>query len=310
MEISIQSYATTQNYETDKAFKILKESGFTAIDWALDLVWDRAEIKKGIMPDGTIFDGTLDEIEAHFADELAAIRKYGFKISQAHAAFPCYIEDKPEFNKYCIEVYKKTILLCDRVGCKNLIIHGISRYPDNKTHSYEDIVKINMDMYTALIPTLLKTNVVVCLENLFFTIAEKRYAGTCCDPHEACEYIDKLNALAGKECFGLCFDTGHINLVHCQPEYYIKTLGKRIKALHIHDNDMMGDNHLAPFTGKFDFMQFARALRDIGYDGDLSFETYRQTDNKRVPDRLVKPFLDLTYQCGLLFKDIIEGREQ
>lgn len=311
MEIAIQGLATAQNYDDfDKSYRLIKEAGFTAIDWSIDLVWDRAEIKKGIMPNGTIYDGSLDEIEKHFEDELKAIRKYGLKITQAHAPFPAYIEGKPEFTEYCIEIFKKAILLCDRVGCKNLVIHGITAYPDNKTDSYDDIVKLNMHMYTSLIPTLVNTNVTVCLENLFVSANEKRYAGTCCDPHEACEYIDRLNETAGKECFGLCFDTGHINLVHCYPERYIQILGKRIKALHIHDNDMMNDRHLAPYTGLFRWDRFTHALREIGYDGDLSFETFKQTDNKYIHDRMVPHFLKLIYECGVLFRDIIEGREE
>ncbi len=310
MELVMQGFATTQNYDYDKAYRLIKEAGFTAIDWAIDIVWDRNKVKAGIMPEGTFYDNSLDEIEAHFAKELFAIRKYGLNISQAHAPFPAYMKGHPEFTDYCIGIFKKAILLCDRVGCKNLIIHGISKLPADDTITYEQTVELNMYMYSALIPTLKETNVTVCLENLFSTYNEKRYVGTCCDAREACEYIDKLNALAGKECFGLCLDTGHLNLVHDTPRHYIVTLGKRIKALHIHDNDMILDSHLAPFTGTINWNEFAYALKEIGYEGDLSFETFRQTDNKRIHDRMVVPFLNLIYESGCLFRDIIQGKEE
>ena len=68
---------------------------------------------------------------------------------------------------------------------------------------YAHLKDLNDKLYTSLIPTLLKTNVTVCLENLFGG-AGGIISGVCSNPHEAVEMIDRYNALAGKECFGLC----------------------------------------------------------------------------------------------------------
>ena len=58
---------------------------------------------------------------------------------------------------------------------------------------------------------------------------------------------DRLNEKAGKECFGLCMDVGHMQLVMKDIRTYAPVLGSRIKCLHIHDNDGVNDSHRIPF---------------------------------------------------------------
>ncbi len=64
-------------------------------------------------------------------------------------------------------------------------------------------------------------------------------------------------------------------------EDFITTLGKRLKVLHIHDNDGIGDLHQIPYTftrnrenaSSTDWDGFVRGLRKIQFDKVLSFET-------------------------------------
>ena len=64
-------------------------------------------------------------------------------------------------------------------------------------------------------------------------------------------------------------------------ERFIRTLGNRLKVLHIHDNDGIADLHQIPFTftktrenkASTDWDGFLRGLGGIHFDGVLSFET-------------------------------------
>lgn len=74
---------------------------------------------------------------------------------------------------------------------------------------------------------------------------------------------------------GVCFDTGHCHL----NKYYdydvagsIRLLGKRIKMLHVHDNNRNGDSHNPPYAGSIKWPQVMEALADIGYEGYFNFE--------------------------------------
>ena len=111
-----------------------------------------------------------------------------------------------------------------------------------------------------------------------------------------------LNQAAGKECFGLCLDTGHMNIMRHEPRRYISVVGKRIKALHIHDNAGNVDQHKAPYTGTIDWNAFCSAFKSIGYEGDLSFETFSQTKASRLPAPLVPAFLRTIAEVGSYFR--------
>ena len=52
----------------------------------------------------------------------------------------------------------------------------------------------------------------------------------------------------------------------------IKTLGSRIQALHIHDNDRLNDNHEIPFSMNVDFAAIVKALKEIHYSGYFTLE--------------------------------------
>ena len=162
-------------------------------------------------------------------------------------------------------------------------------------------------MFSELIPTALETGVMILLENLFITDTanNRKYAGTCCTPEETNWYIDTLNKMAGRECFGLCFDTGHINLINDVIRDYVKNVGKRIKALHIHDNYGNTDVHLAPYTGTTRWNDFYSSLKEIGYDGDLSFECFKQFTKIRCDDEMVMPSLEFVCKCGEFFRSKI-----
>ena len=83
-------------------------------------------------------------------------------------------------------------------------------------------------------------------------------------------------------------------------------MGGRIKALHIHDNDGEDDEHLAPFTGSINWPAFCECMRNIGYSGDLSFETFQQTTMNRLGDeRMVTAYLRTIREAGTLFRERI-----
>lgn len=305
MELSVQSQNLVDDYGADAAYRMIKDAGFAAIDWNIDHAWSYAEVKKADKLAGLcIFEESLDIILDYYSEELDCIRKNGLKITQAHSPFPAYEPGRGDILEYAIKIYKNMILFCDKVGCPRLIVHGISARLGAKP-SQEECKRLNYQLYESLIPELLRTNVTVCLENLFSShsaLGTGFLEGVCSDPYEAAEMIDNLNAKAGRKCFGLCLDTGHINLLRIDFRKYIPILGNRICALHIHDNDQTGDNHLAPYTGNILWSDVLSELKKIGYSGDLSFETFAQVNASRLPSALAPAFLKLIAEIGGYFR--------
>ncbi len=303
MKIAIQNGNLPFDFGEEKTYRMIREAGFEAIDWNVDhalkgkVLGAATELK-----DLCIFEKELPEVLAHYAEELAEIRKNGLSFAQCHAPFPPYFPGRPDVLEYCIGIYRRLIEFCQEIGCPKVIIHGISLQVSNKEDTQEDIDRLNRHLYESLIDTLKKTDVMVCLENLFTSHQDVSYVGTCSDPHEAAAMIDELNAKAGKTCFGLCLDTGHLQLAHIRFHRYIPILGKRIVALHIHDNDAIHDRHMSPYSGTILWNEFYTELKKIGYEGDLSFETFHQTDRSVMDPELVPVFLKLTYDIGDFFR--------
>jgi len=303
MKLCIQTGDIVDELGFEEGYRMIKDAGFTTIDWNLDHAWKmNTIIKANDLKELCIFEKSLPEIMDHYAEELAFIKNNGLTVSQAHAPFPAYVEGRPDILEYAIKVYCGNILFCNKIGCKKLVIHGISLFATEQNKTPEDYKKMNMHLYESLIPTLQQTDIIVCLENLFTKNGSDFLEGTCSNPFEAVEYIDTLNKKAGKMCFGLCLDTGHLNLLHKSFRVYMPILGDRIKALHIHDNDASSDQHLAPYTGTIIWKDFINGLKQIGYNGDLSFETFRQVTIKRVDKPVIMPFLKLIAQIGEYFK--------
>ena len=61
---------------------------------------------------------------------------------------------------------------------------------------------------------------------------------------------DILNRHPG---FGMTFDIGHAHHSGIPPEWFIERMGRKIEVVHLHDNNGVYDEHLAPGRGSVDF---------------------------------------------------------
>ena len=75
--------------------------------------------------------------------------------------------------------------------------------------------------------------------------------------------------------FRVCLDTGHVNVFEGATLYdAVHTIGDKLQALHVHDNNGRSDEHRIPwFAGTANWEGFGRALTEIGFDGVFSYET-------------------------------------
>ena len=148
--------------------------------------------------------------------------------------------------------------------------------------------EINMDFYRRLIPYCKDFNITVCLENMYQMKKVGEYyqvlPSTCSSPNEFEEYLDELNS----PYMCACLDIGHANMLEHNIPDFIKTLGNKLVALHVHEAQGNWDFHRAPYIiGNTKWAEVLKALKDINYVGDFTFEA----DNTllRMPDDLLEP---------------------
>ena len=164
IKLSVQTGGIEEIYGVDGTYRLVKESGFDAVDVNLDHLLPSMEIKAG--KHSAAFEGTDEEILAHFMPWKEAAQKYGLDNYQAHAPFPSYVVDPTgKYNAYLMHVLEKTIMGCAYIGCRRLIIHPFFLgYPDQVDERTE--WETNISRYAALIPAAKRYGVTICLENL------------------------------------------------------------------------------------------------------------------------------------------------
>ena len=99
-------------------------------------------------------------------------------------------------------------------------------------------------------------------------------------------------------------------------EQFITTLGHRLKVLHIHDNDGIGDLHQIPFTftktrenrSSTDWDGFLGGLKAIGFGGVLSYETAPVLSS--FPEEMKEDALAFIAKIGAYFVGKIEGHDR
>ena len=251
------------------SFSMLKEAGFDAVDFSFDVFCRLWSVHNGARDD--LFFKDEEELVEYFRPYKQAADKYGLMIHQAHAPFPSYFVNDDYTNAYALEAIKKSFPIISMMGCRYLVVHpGFANY-ENRLEPEEE-KKVNMALYSALIPCCKKYSITVCLENMFTGNRGKIYEAICQNPDEANEYIDSLNALAGQKCFAFCYDAGHALLLGRDQYKTLKQLGHRVEILHVHDNNAVEDEHISPFMGKLDWGRFVKGLKAIGYNGVMNLE--------------------------------------
>lgn len=280
MLVTSYSEETIRDYGIVEGYKRLKEAGFEGVDWSAGRMWGiRATTASGKIPEDCPLLWDIEKLIEKYQPEFDEIRKNGLEMSQAHAPIAVYFKNNPEFEKDVLTANINMLKLCGHAGFPYLVIHAPSNAVDDEYMTYSDFWKATIERFSPLIPTIKDTGVMVLLEDSL-NVLRHRFAGkaalysagACCDPYEVCEIIDTLNKMAGSECFGLCLDTGHLNLAKRRMRPYIDIVGNRIKALHVHDSSCVQDDHFVPEMGTIDWDEFIEGLRAIGYRGNINFE--------------------------------------
>ena len=302
LDIGVQTKGILPEMDIDKGFKLISECGFSRVDINIDTFLKNSDLYKGKV--NTFFDASVEELYMYFSQYAKAMDRYGITPSQMHAPYPVWVWGKGKQNDYMQgNVIPKSILIAEVLGVPWVVIHPFKmQYVYDIEYDKEKEKKENIEDFRMLIPILKQCKVGVCFENLYEGIGQRLIEGVCADPYDAIWYVDTLNEIAGEELFGFCLDTGHLQLVKRDPYEFIKLMGKRLKVLHLHENDAVGDLHQMPYTfGNGSDMgqkwnDIYKGLKEIGFSGTLSFETFPCVNS--FPKGMTKSVLKTIHSIG------------
>jgi sugar phosphate isomerase/epimerase len=181
---------------------------------------------------------------------------------------------------------------CAELGIKTVVIHPVQDGPF--IEKGEELILRSVEFYKGLIPMAREYGVRMATENMWQRDENKKIIDdTCASPEQLCRCVDMVDS----EWLVAYLDIGHVVLCDREPADFIRSLGRdRLKALHVHDNDMVNDQHIIPFAGKIDWISTCRALGEIGYTGDFTFEILKTTGS--VPGELCPDILKYSERVG------------
>lgn len=279
ISIGVQTKDVINDNYPEEGFAILKRAGFSCADFSLNGYLLNTSLYKSELND--FFDKTIQELEQFFTPHKLGAQAAGITINQMHMPYPIYLPGADrELNDYLWgQVAPKSMAVCAFLGCPYIVIHGfkLAHFLGTEELEWQETAKF----IDSIAPIAKEMGITICIENLYDSLGGHFVEGPCCDAEKAVDRIDYFNDKYGAEVLGFCFDTGHANIVGIDFEKFVTTLGSRLKALHIHDNDGASDLHQIPFTftktrdnlPSSDWDGFIRGLKKIHFDKVLSFET-------------------------------------
>lgn len=266
----------------DRMYVRMRELGYNAVDQ------DLADTNAPCYRDAA-------SMEAHCKVIRAAAEDAGIEISQVHGPWPT--DDTTAENRAkTLENMRLAVYGCHCLGAPYLIIHPQMPYGWGREEDADFALSLTIELMKNLMPDCEKYGVTLCLENMPMTAHR---ISTMERIAEAVEMVGHPNA-------AICFDTGHTNVYGHDLGDAVRTAGKYLRTLHVHDNDGKADRHQLPWLGSADWNSFTAALAETGFDGVMSLET-RGPVSKNMPDAVRDAAEKLTYATAKALADTVEN---
>ncbi len=245
-------------YGIEEGARMAKSHGFSCFDFS------------GFTDTETEFFRLPEEL---FKEKLIQIKEAynnsGITVFQAHAPWRWPVNDStPEAREERFNAMAKAIRGCSYLNCPNFVIHVIMPFGVDSPDNPEEMKALNTDFMLRLGKVARAYGVKhINIENLPFKNLPINYT------YQVVEFVKELNEISGSDMYKVCFDTGHANYCSENIADSIRLIGKELLGtLHIHDNDGKSDQHLTPGLGNIDWNGFAKALKDICFNGVLNLE--------------------------------------
>lgn len=283
MKISTEIDSIAMHIGEEKAVELVAKTGFDAWDFSM---FEMCNNKNGVLVPTN--HPTAQSNYLAFARRLKQIGlDNGIICNQGHAPFPSSPKSK--------DWLKRAIECLAEAGGEICIIH-----PMNNGTPQE-----NAEMYFELLPFAKEHNVKIATENMFnwSNLLNHAKFAACATPKSFNDHLDAVN----DDHFVACLDIGHAEMKGSKtnaPEM-IRALGKRLKALHIHDNDKLHDSHQIPFSMNVDFVAVVDALKEIRYDGYFTLEasSYLESFKKEDVEKGVNDLYNSAKRLADMFEE-------
>ena len=185
------------------------------------------------------------------------------------------LSDRKKDFTHMLEAYVWAFKLCKKYGAKEIVCHPYDggRPSDDTPEELKDARRCSLERILVLNKIAKQYDVTLLVENM---------------P----EKTGMLNQKTFIELFGphkelyFLIDTGHAMLQDWDMDYAFRTIGKRIKGYHVHDNFGDADSHLPVGKGGFDWDRFFKGYCEYSPNAALVCEYNVGYDMAEVLDSI------------------------
>lgn len=177
----------------------------------------------------------------------------------SHGAFFDVIPFSPDRRIKEISLLRidQSIDIAKSIGASAVVFHTNYNPFLNSEKYISDWIDDNVEIWGKILDN--NKDMTIYLENMFDT-----------SPDILCSLAEKLS---DRKNFGLCLDYAHASLSDVPPYEWAERLGKYVKHIHINDNDLVSDLHLAWGDGKIDRDKFYQAYEKYLSGASVLVET-------------------------------------
>jgi sugar phosphate isomerase/epimerase len=263
MKIGIASGAYMQRYGLEKGAEKMAEHGFECLD-----------VSRFTNTETDFFKLPEAEFEKELVRYGSVLKANGITANQSHSPWRHPAEDfTVEQRAERLEAFKKAIRGSAYLGVTDFVMHPIMPFGTNSPDNPELMRDMNAEFMAALAEESKKYgNIRINVENLPFPKLPLNH------PTDIVEHVKRMNREVSGDLFRVCIDTGHCNYCKYSAAESVRLVGDLLGTLHVHDNDSTRDAHATPGNGNIDWEDFSNALREVGFDKVLSFETQVDKD--------------------------------
>lgn len=220
------------------------------------------------MPDVLDSDECIENIVSEYKKEKLP----GF--TTMHGAFMDVIpfSSDEKIKEISLLRINQSLQVARRIGAKAVVFHTNYNPFLNSADYVTEWIKQNTGIWQKLLSD--NKDISVYLENMFDV-----------SPDILKELAESLSV---NKNFGICLDWAHASISKTAPPEWARILGKHIKHIHINDNDLKSDLHLAWGDGQIDRFAFYNCYEKYFNSATVLIETNSLENKEKSLEQLKK----------------------
>jgi len=164
----------------------------------------------------------------------------------------------------------QSLSVAKKIGVKAVVFHTNYNSFLNSASYIDSWVKQNTEIWQGILSENKDIN--IYLENMF--------------DDSPCVLKELADNLKNNENFGICLDWAHASISDVEPCEWAKALGEYVKHVHINDNDLKSDLHLAWGSGQIDRFKFYDCYEKYFNEATVLIETSGSENKKKSLEQL------------------------